>query len=413
MKTLVIHPEDPSTDFLKPIYASIENCEVITKGKSAAYIKNAIKKADRLIFLGHGTSIGLLSMRQFPEDSLYVIDERHAELFIEKRSLIFIWCYASEYLSYHNINGFSTGNFISEPSEWSYLGQTDKEIEMEIDISNEMFVEIIADNINKCAEILYQKVDEIYGDLAKVNQIAQYNLESMRPRKLYEEILKNQFMVEEFMPFFECKKVHCFAAAPKIGITNFLCNMLIQIAKKSPVFYLSFEESKTIIESRIENIKTQFPDNEKLDFTGNIQIKKSNLREDPTKALINISDKLKKGGFTYLIIDGLNVKSVKKRKVKLRKKEMAFFQNFAESLNITILLAISIKRIIPDKKGSFIPNLQQLYYGSEIRPYMNMLLFLHRDNYYWGKENYGLTRLYGKSNLKSIDIPIPLTILEY
>ena len=45
MKTLVIHPEDPSTDFLKPIYASIQNCEVITKGKSATYIKKAIKKA--------------------------------------------------------------------------------------------------------------------------------------------------------------------------------------------------------------------------------------------------------------------------------------------------------------------------------------------------------------------------------
>lgn len=182
MKTLVIHPEDPSTDFLKPIYAGLDNCEVITKGKTPTYIKNAIRKADRLIFLGHGTASGLIAMGQFPDEKPYVIDERHVDLIRQKNSLIFIWCYASEFLNTHNIEGFATGMFISEPSEaWSYLGLTDKD--MEIDISNEVFVKIIAENLNESVDILYQKVEEEYATLAKVNRIANYNVSRIGKNK--------------------------------------------------------------------------------------------------------------------------------------------------------------------------------------------------------------------------------------
>ncbi len=61
MKTLVIHPEDPSTEFLREIYANL-NCTVIRQPvASRSALRDQIKDADRVIMLGHGTPAGLLN----------------------------------------------------------------------------------------------------------------------------------------------------------------------------------------------------------------------------------------------------------------------------------------------------------------------------------------------------------------
>ena len=63
-KTLIIHPDDRSTDFLKPIYASIEKATIITGGKSKNEVVELIEQHDRTIILGHGSPNGLFAMRQ-------------------------------------------------------------------------------------------------------------------------------------------------------------------------------------------------------------------------------------------------------------------------------------------------------------------------------------------------------------
>ena len=66
MKTLVIHPEDKSTDFLSPIYAPITNKTVIKGGIYKSELQGLIESHDRIIMLGHGAPYGLLNPRPVP-----------------------------------------------------------------------------------------------------------------------------------------------------------------------------------------------------------------------------------------------------------------------------------------------------------------------------------------------------------
>ena len=66
MKTLVIHPIDPTTHFLEKIYEG-KDWTILRPGKSSSVmhvskkdIKEAIKDHDRIVMLGHGTQDGLL-----------------------------------------------------------------------------------------------------------------------------------------------------------------------------------------------------------------------------------------------------------------------------------------------------------------------------------------------------------------
>jgi hypothetical protein len=64
MRTLVIHPKDKTTDFLKPIYAN-RDWTVITGGCTKEEVNKAIGEHDHIIMMGHGTPQGLLAMGQF------------------------------------------------------------------------------------------------------------------------------------------------------------------------------------------------------------------------------------------------------------------------------------------------------------------------------------------------------------
>ncbi|MEI7661370.1 MAG: hypothetical protein WCK34_04200 [Bacteroidota bacterium] len=69
MKTLLfIHPEDPSTVFLKGVYKGLDiKKRVITGGVTRAGLKNLIGGHDRVLMCGHGTLSGC-----FPWDSFSV-----------------------------------------------------------------------------------------------------------------------------------------------------------------------------------------------------------------------------------------------------------------------------------------------------------------------------------------------------
>lgn len=64
-KTLVIHPKDKSTDFLKPIYHGRNDVTVITGGCTKEDVARAIDAHDHIVMMGHGTPQGLLAMGQF------------------------------------------------------------------------------------------------------------------------------------------------------------------------------------------------------------------------------------------------------------------------------------------------------------------------------------------------------------
>lgn len=110
-KTLVIHPEDPTTDSLTRVYAGIE-AEVIRNTSDQCALYGKMLEADRVICLGHGLPIGLIG-----SDRRICVDHRHVELLRTKRDCIFVWCHATDFLQEHGLSGFATGMFISEPYE--------------------------------------------------------------------------------------------------------------------------------------------------------------------------------------------------------------------------------------------------------------------------------------------------------
>jgi len=173
-KTLVIHPKDPSTKFLEPIYKSIKNKKVVSGDYSSTRIREMIIRYDRVIMMGHGTSNGLFSVGQFPDQAIYVIDHTFADLLREKQNSVYIWCNADEFVESYKLSGFYTGMFISELNE-AFFCDVNGVLDSEIEISNRLFSEIAGRYIHLPAKAMLEKVKVEYGKIIANNKVAEYN----------------------------------------------------------------------------------------------------------------------------------------------------------------------------------------------------------------------------------------------
>jgi hypothetical protein len=115
-KTLIIHPDDRSTDFLAPIYANISNATVVTGGVTKDEVNQLIAEHDQVMMMGHGSPSGLFSCAKFGSNdySGFIIDRTTVELLRQKDNSIFIWCNADRFVNQYQLKGFYTGMFISE-----------------------------------------------------------------------------------------------------------------------------------------------------------------------------------------------------------------------------------------------------------------------------------------------------------
>ena len=100
MATLAIHPEDPSTCFLKPIYSKNTKWDVITGFIKKSELIAEFEKAENLIIMGHGDLKGLFGVNY---SSKYIIDSTFCNLVESKNSLLF-WCNADEFVSKNKLN---------------------------------------------------------------------------------------------------------------------------------------------------------------------------------------------------------------------------------------------------------------------------------------------------------------------
>jgi len=178
MKTLIIHPEDPTTDFLSQIYAPLVRKTVVKGGINKSKLRELIESHNRILMLGHGSPYGLLSQGQFPDAGFYIIDESMVPALKNKTSSIFIWCYAGQFVQRHGLAGLCSMMFINEEAEAVYYGFDDIDWDM-INQSNERFAWIISKYLNEPIEVLYQKLLHEYGLLARNNPIARFNLERL------------------------------------------------------------------------------------------------------------------------------------------------------------------------------------------------------------------------------------------
>jgi hypothetical protein len=176
-QTLIIHPEDRSTEFLRRIYADIPDATVVTGGVTREKLKELIRTHDRVMMMGHGSENGLLSVGNFPGSGMYAVDEDFAKLLRSKTDSVFIWCYAMSFIIKHRLQGFACDMFISENMEarMRRVSSTSEEVEE----SNHAFGRIVGMNIHKESIPLYESVTEAYGELAKTNRIAAYNLKRL------------------------------------------------------------------------------------------------------------------------------------------------------------------------------------------------------------------------------------------
>ena len=178
MKTLVIHPQDRSTDFLKPIYQGIENKTVITGGASRKDIREIITQHDRTIMLGHGCGAGLFSVGQF--DAGMIIDYTMVDLLKQQDNNIYIWCNADQFVRRHNLKGVYSGMFISEVGEGEYcLARTYPQVL--VDASNDTFAQALGEALvmENSTGGIFENMMIKYSTLIDDNAIADYNFKRL------------------------------------------------------------------------------------------------------------------------------------------------------------------------------------------------------------------------------------------
>lgn len=173
MKTLIIHPTDKSTNFLRGIYKDIQYKTVITGGCSYDDVLYEIKQHDRIMMMGHGCPVGLFSVGQFGEGCGLIIDNRSVP-YLKGKKNVFIWCNSDKFVTRYELEGFYSGMFISEVGESVYCGFNGI-TQSQVSSSNYTFSEIVGKHINNPLSKVYENVKQEYGVLCSTNPIVKYN----------------------------------------------------------------------------------------------------------------------------------------------------------------------------------------------------------------------------------------------
>jgi len=177
MKTLVIHPQDSSTDFLTPIYMNLKSFPdfddiTIIRGGSKDEVDEQIQLHDRIMMMGHGSPSGLFAVGQFGMQGM-IIGHSTVPL-LENKECIFIWCNADKFVERYNLKGLYSGMFISETSEAHYCGLPGTQQDI-VDESNNYFAKELGSVSERSLDEMYQHIKYTYGMLAEGNAVAEYN----------------------------------------------------------------------------------------------------------------------------------------------------------------------------------------------------------------------------------------------
>lgn len=139
LETLVIHPDDPTTDFLTDIYRGEQYNVIDDPFTGNDTIAELIKDHKRIIALGHGCEAGLFGGYDM------LVNDSHVPLLMDKE-LIFIWCNADQFMLNHQLHGFYSGMFISEVEEAVMCGVSTEQ--RAVTRSNKLFATVLGRYIN-------------------------------------------------------------------------------------------------------------------------------------------------------------------------------------------------------------------------------------------------------------------------
>jgi len=170
VKTLIIHPADPTTDFLKEIYADKDWTVINDPVYPNAHLKVAINEHDRIIMLGHGTNFGLLG--GVGANVRMMISSQHVYL-LRNKICVCVWCNANEFVKRYALSGFHTGMIVSELDEAAMYSLPYKGI----DESNKLFAsslktalrKVEASEIWEAMRVSYDMADNAIVDFNRTN----------------------------------------------------------------------------------------------------------------------------------------------------------------------------------------------------------------------------------------------------
>jgi hypothetical protein len=170
-KILIIHPKDNTTDFLREAYDDIPCKTIINGNLTKNEIHQQIMMHDRIFMMGHGSKNGLYNVNNFQSNG-FIIDSESVP-FLRMKECIYLWCFASDFVTKHSLKGFSCGMFISEMSEAKEYNINVKTWDPIIK-SNLKFSRSLAESALYGINTMYNHVVSEYGKLMK-NPIVKYN----------------------------------------------------------------------------------------------------------------------------------------------------------------------------------------------------------------------------------------------
>lgn len=169
MKTLVIHPTDATTDMLSVIYDK-KDWTIIRETPSKSSLKELIRDHDRIIMLGHGSPQGLIDT---PSKKRFAVDSTLVYLLRDKKQCVYVWCNADLFVKKYDLKDcFYTGMIISEVGEAEYFALSNYTIN-DIDESNTLFSNLIAESIELPPDVLCENVRSNY--ITEKNNIILFN----------------------------------------------------------------------------------------------------------------------------------------------------------------------------------------------------------------------------------------------
>lgn len=141
-KKLIIHPEDPSTEFLKSLYL---NEVALTGNFGNAHLRRQLQNSDEIWLLGHGCGeFGLLDMKS-RFGVLNIVGSQHVQ-FLRDKLVVGVFCNANMFAERYGLTGLFTGMIISEMQEsidWNVSATIDEILDENMHFAN---------NLNYCIE---------------------------------------------------------------------------------------------------------------------------------------------------------------------------------------------------------------------------------------------------------------------
>ncbi len=119
-KTLVVHPYDPSTEFLSIIYENhFFDWDILNEwAGSKEDLMTYMGSYERIIMLGKGYGNGLFNTGTFVNMGRLIIDDDFADI-LQNKETVSVWGDSDVFFRRHHISGYHTASLITDVSDAS------------------------------------------------------------------------------------------------------------------------------------------------------------------------------------------------------------------------------------------------------------------------------------------------------